>query len=155
MWIKLSDDGPAMWFLGSPRAIRLSLNFDNPGPVDIDFESLSDLEQNQIMSAVREGKLESGTPFQDLYRIWGKKKGEELAAAIPDDQPIQTPIQEQILEGQKKENEREAVKRECDTKFEERCKFILRQSGLAIKNAIASEKNMKLWLALLQMEREQ
>ncbi len=57
--LKNKDKTP-MWFL---PGTRIHLSFENPGPVEIDFDSLSSQNKNQIVLAINRGLLEGKLPF--------------------------------------------------------------------------------------------
>lgn len=150
MQIKLSSDGPPMWFLGDPKQLVASLTYVEPGPVEVDFQALGDAEQKAVLTAVQRGVVESDIPFQELYQVWLKSKS-------PVPQPSPTGNQEQIRQAavqamQERLIQRQAVAQKKEGKFQSRCEYLISQNVIGLKSAVQNEKNERVLHNLLKLE---
>jgi len=154
--ITLPDPGPPMWFFqGSGYDIHLT--FANPGPAEVDFEVLSDPDQQYLVSSVHSGSVESSVPIHVLLRIVSQKKAEEVKEMEEQASPevvsyIQEmenkKVQQKLLEVAAKQEEKQA-------RFEEQCKTVVKGSWKAIRDYLAGKgEDTTLLLALLKYEQE-
>lgn len=147
MQIKLSNSGPAMWFLGEPKNLTAYLNFANPGPVEIKFEDLGSIDQNKILTDLKQGIIESDISYQELYQVWIKSK-----PAVPHFPPEDKELSK-MQEVQKMRYKLETQRREKEEKFQERCYFIADKGVRAIKAVLKDEKDIRFFRELLKIEK--
>lgn len=145
MQLKLTDRGPSMWFLGEPKNLIVSLTFVNPGPVEIDFDSLDEGQQNKILIGLRDGALESDAPFQQLYQTWAK----ERVTTPPPNQELQTTSPSPT---QKEMSKLEAQVQQREQRFQERCDYLLTQSVRAIQVGLRNEDSIAFLQRMVQAE---
>lgn len=146
MQITLNTSSSAMFFLGDPKNLLLSLSYSNPGPVELDFESLDRNLQQKILLAVRNEVLNSDVPAEDLYKIWSKDivVAQKTESKAP---PTQAEIQVQ------QRMELEMRRKEKEDKFLARCDSILRAGKRAVSSELAENpEDSRLARTLLQME---
>lgn len=149
MQIRLAD-GITMWFLGEPKDLIVNLNFVNRGPVELDFSSLSDVNQNRLISAIRSKQLESDITFEDLIAL--KRKPDTTTVTHPISAVGQSTTVT-ISEGPPQVAKTlDFLKNEMETKKIERCQFILRRSVRSIKAAVSEANDISLTKTLIKME---
>ena len=151
MKIKLSENSPvSMLFIGEPKNLVASLTFANPGPVDLDFDTLSRQQQLKVLNALKQGVVETDTPFQDLYDKWNLSQPK----SPPEDKPVpqtDTPV----VKDPSKAEERMALEKERadkEQKLFERCSLLLKQNTKVIQAELLGEEDTRFIRNLLQME---
>lgn len=149
MQIKLTDNAPPMWFLGQPGKIKISLNFTNPGPVEIDFSKLTHEEQKKILVDLQDGKISSDVDFASLYQQWATNK-----PSIPEP-PTQVKeyLQHQKLSREQSKRLKATVDRQKrEEKFQERVAYLSKKNAKSIRAALKDENDIRLVRALLDAE---
>jgi len=146
MQIKLSMFGPPMWFLGDPKNLTVNLNYMNPGPVELNFGSLSTDEQQKVLQSVQNGQLECDITYAQLYQEWATSGP---AIEVPQDPQVEA-IRQRIS-GMREQLETERKVRE--NKDQEKCSYLLSGSVRAMKAAITGMKDIKLVHRLLVEEK--
>lgn len=150
MRLQLAPKGPPVWFLGEPRKIRVSLSFQTPGPVEIDFTTLTLKEQKQVLHSLRLGHITSDVPLAELLSLHEQTQPKE--APPP---PVQ-----QYLAKQEKENtaalllKQKATKEQKDQQLAERCAYLVKQSVKAIKAVVSKSEDTRFLRVLLTAEKE-
>lgn len=66
--ISLHEDGPPMWFLGEPKTPKIALNFMEPGPIIVEFDSFNDSEKTQIIRAIELNRITSSIEVLELKK---------------------------------------------------------------------------------------
>ena len=151
MQIKLSEFGPSMWFLGEPRRLIVSLNFMSPGPVEVDFASLSQPDQNKLLTAIRQGIIESDIPFCELHAAYIKAM--EIPGAPSSVETVQVdPRVAYAQEVQAQRNALQAERAKKEAKLLERCKFLNGLTIRAFKAALKGDQDIQFLRTLLTME---
>jgi len=156
MKIKLSEFGPAMWFLGEPRKLIISLTFANPGPVEVDFDKLQPVDQAKLLKSIREGVVESDVPFRTLYERWAE--GNVLAGSTSTKEVAQIqpgPADPRLVWAQQIEAKRNALQAQRDEEEAhvlERCKYLSGLTVRGLKSSLKRENDIKLLRALLKTE---
>lgn len=148
MQIKLTEEGPPMWFLGKPREIKISLTFAEPGPVDVDFEKLETEEQKQILVGLRDRKLEASESFQDLYSVYSKG----VVKATPSKEVKEYLHQAKMEKEKDRKFKFEAEREKKEEIFNERVEFLASKSVKAIKAALDKETDLRLLRKLRDVE---
>jgi hypothetical protein len=146
MQIKLREYGPPMWFLGEPKAIKLSLTYLKPGPENIDFEKLTLQDQAHILRGIRDEIVEVDTPYEVLHKQYTNN--------IP---PMAVPPQPAVQAAQPvaQETPKESIveiRREKEEKFQRRCEHISKQSARVLKAALKGTEDIRLARQVLHLE---
>lgn len=119
-----------MWFLGDPpKNIKIALNSNNPGPVEIDFDALESKDQKAVLMGLRYHFIEASEPFEVLYRKYAEAKPVEPQAPPP-------PVVKQYLEAKK------AV-RDQDKLLKEQAKILKKEKDLDEKAIYFSKKSVR------------
>lgn len=135
------DSNLAMWFLGpNSKEIQVSLTFENPGPVEIDFEELCVQEQQQVLRDLKMRKIKSSVKYDDLFANFAAKYKPKLSQ----------PKNEQQVALLKKIEEH----KQRQMKVEERINYLLKQSTRAIKATLKDEKDSKVLRMVQQLEQK-
>jgi len=130
--ISLAEDSVPFWFLGEPRNIKKTLNFSEPGPVQVDFTQLTKLEQKKILTDLAGEVIECDRSFNDLRQVHLHMFPEES----PDNQKAPDIPVAEAPEPKKEVDQR--------AKLEERCALISKQGVRAIKAVLKDEKDTTL-----------
>lgn len=129
MYVKLNVDKCSMIFIGP-----LSLNFNDPGPIEIDLESLSDKEIRQLIYGHQCGDLFVDN-LEELISVISKKQSEQRVE-----------VQKQTVI-QKKFEPRDIIEKDIAL-----LKKLLREKIEDIKDAVAVMSPSKI-KKLLELER--
>jgi hypothetical protein len=135
-----------MWFLGDPKNIKISLNFKEKGPVEVDFSALPLSEQQQILLSLQQGTITSDTAFQDLLAHFRKQQEKEAPKPV-------APVVQKVDE---KEKELEAIKaaaQERQNQIEKKCKKMAKQSMRALQASIEKERDVKVLRSFMEVEK--
>jgi hypothetical protein len=128
----------AMWFLGpNPKQIRVALTFENRGPVEIDFDEVSEVERKQLLRDIGAGKILSSVKYdvlRDHYR------GQQKEPPTPTEEK-KVILMEKIQKHQAKQ-----------AKIEERINYLLKQSARSVKSALKKEKSATILHAFRRRE---
>lgn len=151
MQIWLNPDGPPMWFLGEPKKIIVSLNYVEPGPVEVDFESLEETAQKQLLVGLRDGLVLSDKSFQDLYQVWLKSRPTVQEVTEDPQEQIRLAVARQAAE---RVAQRQKLNQDKERKFEERCSYLSQQSVAALKTTVNNETDERVLHALLKIEEQ-
>lgn len=152
--ISLNELGPAMWFLGDDiKRLKITLTFANPGPFSVDFSKLTESEQTSLLCAIRDKKVNSDIPFDELYKFFRKEKTSD---------PVETPPPEveeylQKIKGkeiQERLLQKEAIILEKNRKNIERLKQNLKGTIRAVRCSLAREEDLKQLALVLKLEEE-
>jgi len=149
MQIQLSDTGPAMWFLGKPGDLKVSLSFADRGPVEVDFNKLEAEEQKQVLVSLRDGKITSDMKFQDLYEVWLKSRP---AVSEPSPEVKAHLANEKKNKLEDKRMKLEAQRRTKEEKFQKRCLYLSKKSANALKAALKDKDDLRLFRTLRDLE---
>ena len=147
MWISLAGR-TSMWFLGKPKQIKISLNFVDPGPVEVDFNTLELEEQKYILVSLQNGSLKTDEPFQDLLKTYNKKK--QKVEAPPE---VHEYLKKQKVD--KRQEELLKIKAQTEARAQaivDRCEFLSKQKVKVIKSELKKEKDVKFLRAFLETE---
>jgi DNA-binding transcriptional ArsR family regulator len=151
--IQLNDPGPAMWFLGDdPKNLKVQLTFARPGPVELDFENLSEKEKENLLIGVRDGKLCSSVAFQDLYELFRQSQADSVPEPSPEVKKYLAEKERQVVA--QKQFEKAARKDKRHQKVEDRANYLIKKSYRAIRAALTKEKDNGLVTRLYAMEKE-
>ena len=148
MQISLSEKA-TMWFLGTPKNIKINLNFQDKGPEEVDFERLDLDEQKHILLSLQRGTITTDSPFQDLHSIYKKKQ-------IKDAPP---PVVQEYLNKKKGDRRQEKllkVKVDVEKRLaaiQKRCKWLAKQTMRAIKAELGEEKDVKMLRSFWETEK--
>lgn len=149
MQVTLTDMGPPMFFLGDPRNLILSLSFANPGPVELDFDSLERIQQQKILSALQNGHLESDIPFQELYEGFSKSAPPKAPTPI-------SPVADKIIETTKmlaeQRSELQSKRQEKEEKLKEKCIYHLSKGSTWAIKSLSHEEDPRYLRMLLATE---
>lgn len=153
MQIQLNVDASPMWFLGEPKNIVLSLNYQQPGPVEVDFDELEESLQKKLLISIRDGIIISDISFQNLYQVWLKSR--PTVEETPPEDP-QAAMREAIArQAAERVAKREKELREKEEKFQKRCRQITEQSLRALKTMINEEKDERTVRHVLAIEEQE
>lgn len=153
MQITLEKHGPPMWFLGDSSNLKAHLTYLDPGPVDVDFDSLTENEQKALLIALRDKIIISNENFDDLYQRWLKSRPAQTEEKKIDPQEVlrQEMARRMALQVAKREKEL----REKEEKFQERCRYLSQQGVNALKTAINHETDERTLHQLLRIEEQE
>jgi hypothetical protein len=142
--------GQAMWFLGEPQKLKVSLTLANPGPISLDFNLLNKIEQKQVLLGIRGGKIRSDISFDELFQEYNK---EILESPPPPEVKKYLDKQASVQDHQK---QTKAVKQEKERrqKIQERCDYLKKQTIRGVKSVLSKEKDIRLLRAFLEIERK-
>lgn len=145
MKIWLSEDGPPMWFLGEPRKLIASLNMQNPGPIELDFDNLGLLDQMRVLTAMKNGAITGDPAFEVLYAEWSKKnkstpKSSDTTATDQAKAVVDSRLRVEVARTEK------------ETKFQERVTWALGQSIKGLKNIIQNCDDLRFLREVLKAE---
>lgn len=140
--ISLHEDGPPMWFLGEPKTPKIALNFMEPGPIIIEFDSFNDSEKTQIIRAIELNRITSSVDILLLKK----------SMVMPEIKPteVSEPAKTVALI-QEKKNKKEGLKSPIDVFLKQRneemtsmSNEILSLKAQQIKAKIKEIKDIKL-----------
>ena len=133
--ISLKESGPAFWFLGEPKNVKVSLNFSSPGPVQVDFKALTDLEQKKLLGSLQRGEISCDTDFQELYEVYLRQlpQKEETQPQQQAKKPIGKTKEERLLE---------------------KCAALIKKPSKTVKEETKDSKNVKMFRLLKKLEEE-
>jgi hypothetical protein len=152
MRIKLNNIyGPPLWFLGNPKDLKISLTYEEPGPIEIDFKHLPRSEQEQIIAAVEARHLDSDMSLPQLRSEWA-----EANPSVPV-QETETPEQQfraaMAKEVEQRLRKRQEMKAKEDKKVNDKIAYLLKQNVRSLKSALTGQTDERLVQMLLQQER--
>tara|TARA_Y100000310_G_scaffold328835_1_gene397625 strand:- start:1040 stop:1693 length:654 start_codon:yes stop_codon:yes gene_type:complete len=144
MQIKLAKG--VMWLLGTPRGDKddvISLNFGNPGPIDVDYDGLTHAEQKHVILSLRKGQISSPQikTTEDIDRL--------AAAYVKENEVVERPVPRV----QQKPRDPRKVAAEKLEKDQERAIYLARQTVSVIRSALTGEGNTRM-LGFLVKEEE-
>lgn len=146
--LKLADDGPPFWFLGEPRDIRVSLTMTDPGPIEVDFDALADVERTKIMADLQRGIVESDVPFPTLHEVCLR-----LQAPPPPSVEAEAHLaQQQRYEAAQKALKQQVAKEKKVKKFNERVDYLSKLGVRAVRAALQDESDIRLLRAIREKE---
>lgn len=147
MQVWLHEEGPPIWFLGEPKDLIVTLTLNEPGPVELDFESLNDQQKARVIQSLNTLQIESDVSVSELQNREQKQnqKKEDMAA------DINLAVVERL---QKEKEKADQIRKEKEEKLLERCKYIMDKPVRAIKSALKNEKDMKLFDKLFTLEQQ-
>lgn len=159
--LQLNLEKVSMWFLGDPKDVKVSLNFANSGPVDVDFLTLSDSEQIKILNDIQRNVLFCNMSFQDLYQVYlrGKTPTPEKTTIS---ESMDTEVQIEVLPVPKDKPpsdkpiyivDDEKIKKVFQ-KRTEKCKELVKQSFKQLKVSLEKEKDISILRDLRKIEEE-
>lgn len=145
-----TDSGLTMWFLGEPGNIKASLNYSEPGPIEINFSKLTELEQKKLLIDVQSKRVLTDTPYKDLYEEWSKRVKETMPSPSPQ-------VQQHLQHVKQKKEEQKQLRANLDKadrerKFQEKCIYLSKKSARALKAAVQDEKDLRLFRVLRSLE---
>lgn len=146
MKICLTKNGPAMWFLGSPEKLIVSLNYINPGPVKINFDKLDEVSKQKLVKDISLGWIESDEDI-DLSQL------EDIGSK---ELRMMTPQEERALELE----QRLIKQRKLEAKREKRLKHwsnVLSRNYISAKKAVAKVQKIDILklIAEIEMQKKQ
>lgn len=151
MQITLNTDVSPMWFLGEPKSLVVSLNYLEPGPVELDFEKLEESQQKQLLLALKGGTIMSDMTYDALYQVWLKSRP-AVEEVVEDPQAqLRLAMARQI---QDRVERRKQAQVDKEAKFQERCNYLSQQSVKALKATITKENDERILNALLRIEEQ-
>ena len=142
----LADDGPPFFFLGDPKRLILSLTYQDPGPMPIDFEDLSLVDQKKIIIAVSREQLESDVPYPALVTEYEKLFSKD-APVVPEPQapPKEPAGAPPVVDPTEERNQQEAS-------FQKECQTIVKQKIKAIKANLENESDLRKLRTIRDLE---
>lgn len=157
MQITLTDLGPPIWFLGEPKNLIVSLNFANPGPVELDFTKLERVHQQRVLLALQNGYLESDIPFQEIYECYTKSAPPAPKMVAPDEiasAPVANTVAAttKLLADQRLQIE--AERQEKEEKIKEKCLLKLKGSVVAAVSNLVGEEDPRYLRMLISYEQQ-
>lgn len=149
--ISLKDKGNktrAIWFLGQPPKPRVSLNFEERGPVTVDLDDLVQGEVEHILFGLKVGDLEVSRPYEELYVYY---KNKFLSVLKQQELTTEAVGPNTVIEQKKTIMD---VKAERDEKLIERCSYVVKQGVRSIKGILTTEEDIRVLRKVLEMEIE-
>jgi hypothetical protein len=141
-----------MWFLGEPTNLIVSLNFANPGPVELDFDGLSTDQQKQILNSIQAGHIKTDVDFNELNRRWLRSN-----PPVKQETPQHNEALALNIEMAKRKEERlkkaEERKMREDAEREKMVKNLIDVSIRALKQGIAGNRDITFIRMLLAAEK--
>jgi len=144
MQIKLAKG--FMWLLGTPRGDKddvISLNNENPGPIEVDYDRLTRVEQKHVILSFKKGQISSPQvkSVEDIDQLSAEYMKEHGNVERP---PARVEA--------KPRNPRE-VAAERAQKDAERAKYLSGQTVSVIRSSLTGEGNTRMLSFLLDAEK--
>jgi hypothetical protein len=145
--ISIAEKGPPMWFIGVKPNIKVALTFMEPGPVEIDLDTLTQEEATHILLGVSEGKLESSVLYKDLYTYYINRfaTSKEPSLQQPVTQTTSSSIVNKTAFEQKKTEDEVIIKK---------CQSLAKQSVRVVKSTLSRETNFRMIKLMQKIEQE-
>jgi len=140
MLLSLSKNGPPIWFLGPTSNLLVSLNYLDPGPKEVDFNTLSILDKKIVILAIRAGQVVSNLKEEVLLDIYKK----ELIALTPKVKEKTDDRVKSLLE----KSEQETTSLETD------CSELVKQPFKILNEMVLERKNDIKFLRILLKQEE-
>lgn len=141
MRLELTSLGPVMWCIGSPQDLKIHLTTIAPGPIEVDFDSLTMKEQLRVLKALQKGHLSSDQPFESLVKTYQEAQAAELRTQITTQEEEKKPT---LWEAEAQRNK----------EIMERCEYLVKQPVRSVKAALKEEKDLKFLKSFLAMEQK-
>lgn len=159
--VSIHEDNPSFWFLGDSRSPKISLSFKKKGPVEIDFLSLTEVEQIILLNDWKDGKIVVNQDYQKMIDIW-KNNNQKLFSSVKENIQQQKEVAKaSVQQAVKPLSQKDMAKLKLQEEFEERQqKFyqrlhFLSKAGIhALRVEIGKENDIKLIRELLRIEQE-
>ncbi len=134
--------GPAMWFLGVPPHPRVALNFNSPGPITLDFDTLSEEEKRHIIVSLNMRKIRTSVSYADLLRNY---------APAPEVAPV---VEEFIKQDDIKQKSRTIVEEVAAARaaLQRQCASLFVLGVKSLKTEIAKIEDVQMIKMLRQLE---
>ena len=165
--IKLTDKSPPFWFLGDPKNLIVNLNFRDPGPVQVNFEELSESDRKKIIQSMQLRHIDTDVNLSELNDVHLRLQSPflpsiqdfvEPSGPLPVAEEIEEKKPEVIPEEKEvdiKKVQSETIKQdEKDRKFNERCQFLIKQNFSALKSTLKDCKDVRLLRFLKETEKK-
>lgn len=136
--VKLSENGPMMFFIGEPKDPALiTLSIEQPGPIDINLDLLGQKEAKHLVVGVRDGNILADKPFDDLKKFYYEKFVPAKKSAESEIPAEKDPTSDIRAEKHKEIRNKEMA-------IYQRCAYLMQKGIRAIKAALKGEKDMRV-----------
>ena len=149
--LRLSDDAPAFFMLGDPSRLSLLLSYQNPGPQEVDFSSLSPGDQRKVLGSLRMEHLESDVSYNDLFQEYQRLFSQETPAEPTPQQTHQQAVQKAVgVETIRAQLPQKHI--DLQAQFQEKCKKLSKKTLKALKKELSQDNDMRLLRELRELE---
>jgi hypothetical protein len=146
IYLNLAEDGPPFWFLGDPKRLTVSLTYQEPGPIEVEFSNLTMPDQKKILQSIQAGQIESNVPWADMYVEYEKVFSKAAPVRIEPQEPTPKPTGAvQAIPSVDLRVAKEAA-------FQEKCQKIVKEKLSQLKESLKKEKDIRTLRTIRDLE---